>query len=488
MTYEEFGAVGDGVHDDLPAIHAAHERANAEGRPVRSRPDATYHLGARALTVRISTDTDWSTSRFTIDDTAVENHRAPLFEVVSQLAPEPLRLDRLHRDQRQVEARPSQDCYVRVADARRKRFIRRGLNRNDGVAQQDCFILRRDGTIEGDIDWDYPDGFTAVETRPLDDTPLLVRGGVFTTFANRMRQEVGYNYWARNIQVSRSNTEIRELTHYVAGETAVGHPYRGFITIFHCANATLRDCFASGHKIYQTIGAAGRPVSMGSYDYSADSVVNLRLIGCRMNHILDRTRWGVIGTNFCKNILLEDCVLSRMDTHMGVSGAYTIRRCTLGHMGLNAIGRGRLTVEDSTLYGNALVSFRSDYGSTWDGVLRVRNSRWIPACGDRVRPVLIGANNDGVHDFGYPCRLPAEIEIEGLFVDDRNAPDDDAGPCLFGDLHRSMEGRDDLPPPSQRPFPYGLCRRAVVRGFSAARGKPLRLSDTPGIETELVAR
>ena len=67
-----------------------------------------------------------------------------------------------------------------------------------------------------------------------------------------------------------------------------------------------------------------------------------------MNHICDRTRWGVIATNFCKNILLEDCTFSRMDTHMGVSGEYTIRRCTFGHMGLNAIGRGMLTVEDST--------------------------------------------------------------------------------------------------------------------------------------------
>ena len=191
VTYEEFGARGDGVSDDLPAIHAAHEHANAEGRPVRGRPDAAYHLGARALTVRIATDTDWNTSRFTIDDTAVEDHRAPLFEVVSRLAPVPLRLERLARDQRRVEARPLSDCYVRVEDERRRRFIRRGLNRNTGAAQKDCFILRRDGTVEGDIDWDYPDGFTRIEAAPLDDAPLVIRGGVFTTFANRMRQEVG---------------------------------------------------------------------------------------------------------------------------------------------------------------------------------------------------------------------------------------------------------------------------------------------------------
>ena len=66
----------------------------------------------------------------------------------------------------------------------------------------------------------------------------------------------------------------------------------------------------------------------------------------RMDNILDTTRWGVAATNFCKNILLENCTLSRMDTHQGVSGTYTIRGCTIGYIGLNAIGRGTLLVEN----------------------------------------------------------------------------------------------------------------------------------------------
>ena len=52
VTYEEFGAVGDGVADDLPAICRAHAYANEHGLSVRTRPDATYHLGSRALTAR----------------------------------------------------------------------------------------------------------------------------------------------------------------------------------------------------------------------------------------------------------------------------------------------------------------------------------------------------------------------------------------------------------------------------------------------------
>lgn len=477
VTYEAFGAVGDGVNDDMPAICKAHEHANAHGLPVKSKPDATYHLGRKALTAAIATDTDWSTSRFTIDDTQVENHKTAIFEVVSLLEPVALQIGRLSRDQKQLDVRPDRDCHITVTSDKKKRYIRRGSNRNSGVSQRDSFILRRDGSVEGDIDWDY-DTVSRIEARPIDQEPLVLRGGVFTTFANRMKQEVGYNYWARNVKVTRSNTEVDGLTHYVVGETAVGHPYNGFVSVANCANVTLRNCFATGHKIYSTIGAAGKPVSMGSYDYSASGVVNFRMLNCRMNHFNDRTRWGVIGTNFCKNILLEDCTLSRMDTHMGVSGRYTIRRCTLGCMGLNAIGRGLLTVEDSTLYGDALISFRGDYGSTWEGDVVIRNCRWIPACGRTSTPQMIGARNDGMHDFGYACFMPREVTVDGLHVDDSNHPEDYQGMYLFCDPGGAG--------PAERPFPYTWSRKVTVRGLTTSSGKKPRVSPNAQFEKGIV--
>ena len=469
VNYETFGAVGDGRTDDLPAIVKAHAFANTHGLPVVSRPDATYHLGRRALTAVIATDTDWSTSRFTIDDTDVENHRVSLFAVRSLLEPERLAIQRLSRDQRQLDLKPARDCWVRVESNARRVYIRRGLNQNNGTPQRDCFILRRDGTIEGDIDWDY-ETITRVEARPIDSRPLVVQGGVFTTTANRMQQAKGYNYWSRNIAIHRSNTTVQGLRHHLVGEGETGHPYSGFLAVSRCANVTLRDCFVSGHKTYSTIGSAAKPVNMGTYDLTADEVVNFTMLGVRMDNICDPTRWGVIGTNFCKNILLEDCTLSRMDTHQGVSGTYTIRRTTLGHAGLNAIGRGLLTVEDSTLNGRAFITLRSDYGSTWEGAIVIRHSRWIPACGAAIVPTLLNASNDGQHDFGYPCFMPREITIDGLVIEDRNHPKDYQGPFLFSD--------PDGPRPAAeaRAFPYRLTERVTLRRVTTASGKRPRLS------------
>ncbi len=466
VDYESFGAKGDGEADDMKAICEAHAHASERGLDVRTRPDATYNLGTTAQTAVITTNTDWNTSRFIVDDSqGVEDHRTPLFEVRSSLEPVELDIKTLTRDQRKVDVRPERDCYVMVEKNTKRLYVRRGLNQNEGVPQHDCFILRRDGSIEADIDWEY-DVITGIDARPMDDETLFIRGGVFNTFANRQHHPVGYNYWCRNIILERSNTEVVGLVHYVVGETEVGCPYTGFITSRQCANITLRNCFATGHRIYEGIGAAGKPVRMGTYDYNARNIVGFNMIGCRQNLITDKTRWGVIESSFCKNILLVDCEMSRMDTHMGVSGTYTIRRCQLGHMGLNAIGRGVITLEDSTLNGPALVNLRHDYGSTWEGKIVVLNCRWIPSCGDKTWPHLIGGRNDGMHDFGYPCFMPEEVEIDTLYVDDSNTPDDYDGMCFFTDPDEGEEGL-----PDERPFPYAPCERVIVKGLETASGK-----------------
>jgi hypothetical protein len=477
VTYEAFGAVGDGVADDLPAIVAAHAFANAHDLPVQTKPGATYFLGRRALTAVITTDTDWSTSRFIVNDTDVENHHAPLFAVRSRLAPVTLSIPRLTRDQQRVDVHPPRDCWVQVTDDRRRMYIRQGLNQNKGTAQRDCFILRRDGSIEGAIDWNY-DPITGIEAHPIDERPLTIKGGVFTTTANRIKQEKGYDYWARNIIINRSNTTVIGLTHHVVGETAVGQPYRGFLVATACANVTLRDCFVTGHKTYTTIGSIGKPVSMGTYDISAEDVVNFTMVGCRMDNICDGTRWGVIASNFCKNILLENCTLSRMDTHQGVSGTYTIRGCTLGHAGLNAVGRGTLTVEDCTLHARSLITFRSDYGSTWEGTVTIRHVRWIPGCGEAAQPYFFNVSNDGQHDFGYPCFMPREITIDGLEIDDRNHPQDYQGPYLFTDPNGGKSG------PAVQPFPYPPTERVTIRHLTTASGLKVRTSPS----RELTAR
>lgn len=470
VTYEAFGAVGDGVTDDLPAIRKAHAHANRLGLPVRSKPGATYHLGRKALTAIIATNTDWSTSKFIIDDSqGVEDHQESLFEVRSLLKPIPIKIDRLARGQKSLGIKPPMDCLVHVVNENRRIFIRKGPNRNDGVSQQEVFILRRDGSIFGGIDWDY-NVITHVEAEPIDPEPLVLRGGIFTNIANRAEPGGEGRYWARNISIKRSNTVVDGVVHRVTGEGPKGQPYSGFLNVRQCARVTLRNCVVDSRKFYMMIGRAGTEVAMGTYGYHASLVLDFRMIRCRMgNDIHDRSRWGVVASNFMKNFLVEECVLSRVDVHMGISGAYYIRRSTIGHAGINAIGRGQLLVEDSVLYGGNLVSFRPDYGSTWDGEVVIRNCQWHPRLRTDERAVLFGMSNDGSHNFGYACSMPRRIKIDQLLVHDNSPPDGYPGIAIFSSPMGGLR--------QSHPFPYLRTEEIEMRGLKVASGRPVLVAE-----------
>ena len=207
---------------------------------------------------------------------------------------------------------------------------------------------------------------------------------------------------------------------------------------------------------------------------NANSVVDYTCKNCRINGITDNTRWGIIGSNFCKNMVVEDCIFSRLDAHMGVSGKYVIRNSQMGHQGLNAIGRGEMIVENTTVYGHNLICFRSDYGSTWEGTVTVKNCTWVPACGRECKPELFGITNSGMHDFGYPCHMPESFTIENLHVDDSNTPADYEGLQLFSDPEEPVAGAN-IVISDPRPYPYEPSKTVTITGLTCASGKPVHI-------------
>jgi hypothetical protein len=381
VRYSDFGARGDGKTDDIDAIAAAHAFANQHGLSVKADEGATYYIGGKDRTAVIQTDTDFGTAAFIIDDTDVENRNAHVFLVSSSLQPfKPEGLSSLKRNQEKIDVSLPGTCLITVTNSNVRRYIRFGPNQNDGSPQTDIFIVDKDGNVDMDapIIWDF-DQITDITALPIDETTLTITGGRFTTIANRA--ESRYTYYSRGIAIRRSNVLVDGLEHRVTGEGDHGAPYGGFINIRDCAYVTVQNTILTGRKTYQTIGSAGVTVSMGSYDISLNRALNVSFVNCsQTNDINDRTYWGIMGSNYCKNLVLDNCTFSRFDAHMGVANA-TIRNSTLGHQGINAIGTGTFTVENSTIYGRSLINLRSDYGSTWQGEFIIRNCVFVPAGG-----------------------------------------------------------------------------------------------------------
>ena len=381
VRYEDFGALGDGETDDSTAIAKAHAFANQHGLRVEAHNSATYYIGGQAQTVDIQTNTNFGTAQFIIDDTQVEKRTAHIFAVRSTLPSIKLTgITSLKRNQQKIALTLPDRCVVRVNDSKVKRYIRKGLNKNSGASQTDVLIVGKNGEVDAKtpILWDF-DQVTQIIAYPIDPPTLTISGGRFTTIANQA--ESAYTYFTRGLTIRRSNVVVDGLEHRITGEGDQGAPYRGFIDISHCANVTVRNTTLSGHKTYRTIGRAGKPVSMGSYDISVGHALNVSFVNCRQfNDIKDSKYWGIMGSNYCKNLRFDGCELSRFDAHQGVYNA-TILNSTLGHMGINAIGSGTFTVENSTIYGRSFINLRRDYGSTWQGTFIIRNCTFVPACG-----------------------------------------------------------------------------------------------------------
>ncbi|MCL2060849.1 MAG: hypothetical protein FWH01_17620, partial [Oscillospiraceae bacterium] len=420
VCYEEFGAVGDGVVDDFAAIRRAHAYANEHELSVVADPTKSYYIGNEYAEALIGTDTDWGTARFIIDDTGVtpEKRGMPVFRVISFQEPYALDVSRIKKGQMRIDAQLPANALVVAIDSEFKQFRRVGLNQSSGHPKTDCFILDQTGTILTPVLWDF-DRLTSLTAHPIDKRMLTIKGGIFTTVANQA--ESRYTYYSRGILVRRSNVTLDGLVHDVTGELDHGAPYHGFVRTEDCAYVAFRDCHFTGHKIYETIGAANLPVMMGSYDISLHRSIGISFINCKQDNILDSTLWGVFTSNYCKDILVDGCTFSRVDSHMDVTN-YAIKNSIIGWQGLKAIGHGRMLVENVTIFAGEVVQLRGDYGSTWDGDLVIRNVIWYPT-GRALQQgagsiSLITSTNTGDHDFGYVCSQPRNVTIENLRVMD----------------------------------------------------------------------
>lgn len=472
VRYSEFGALANGKADDMDAIAATHAFANQHGLLVKADEGATYYIGGKERTAFIQTDTDFGTASFIIDDTEVQNRNAPIFEVSTSLFPfKPEGIFSLKKKQKKLDVFSSETCLVTATDTLIKHYIRFGPNQDQGAPQTDIFIVDKKGNVDMNtpIIWDF-NKITSITAVPLDGKTLKITGGRFTTLANKAESK--YTYYARNIVIRRSNVVVEGMQHRITGEGDQGAPYAGFIHIINCAYVVVKNSIFTGHKTYRTIGSAGEPVSMGTYDISINRALNISFLNCsQTNGINDNKYWGIMGSNYCKNLLLDSCVFSRFDAHKGVANA-TIRNSELGHMGINAIGSGTLTIENTRIYGRSLVNLRSDYGSTWEGEFIIRNCIFVPEAGKPSSAALINGSYSGQHDFGYTCYMPERIIIENLKIDDSNHPADYLGPAIFANFNPQMNDNT-----YQERFPYIKTKEVILNNVITSSGKALRLSN-----------
>ncbi len=412
ILYSDFGAVGDGVTDDYEAIKAAHDQANKTGQTVIAESGRTYYLGQHISPITVKTDTVWSGATFIIDDSTIAPtdsiRTAAVFLIERDSYATPVTgITSLSKGQTNVGMTFDGPTLLYLVYDGHKQYIRYGANADSGASQQEIILVDKDGNVDPStpILWEYP-FLSSVAAYPVDDKPITLTGGIFITIANQAPRE--YTYYSRNIAIKRSGVTVDGLVHLIEGEGDTGAPYNGFISISYCNNTLVKNTTLTGHKVYKLSSDANN--SMGTYDISISNANNVTFKDCRQtNSITDATYWGIMGSNYCKNLTYDGCVFSRFDAHKGTHNA-TIINSEIGHQRLNIIGSGLLIVENTIVHSNNLINLRNDYGSTWEGDIILRN---VTLNNTNSTPTLIHANWYN-HYFGYTCYLPANITIDGV--------------------------------------------------------------------------
>ena len=314
---------------------------------------------------------------------------------------------------------PGKTMLLKIEDSSKRQFIRFGANENNGAAQTEIILVNADGTIDEStpLHWSYSK-LSSVIAKCADDKPITISGGktgcTVTTIANQ-----GPNYYysyGRNIVVTRSNTLVEGIKHYIEGE---GLPGKGkcptsFTSTNFANNVTWKD-FILTYQLRHTDASNG--TTLGTYEIGASYTNKLTWINCKQHNFFTDEgqvqQYGLFGTNYCKNFYFDDCVLSSFDAHAGVYNV-TMKNSTFSL--LSTIGEGLMYLENLTFYADrtgALISLRDDYGAFWKGELYAKNVD-IKYSGSKEVSILKGAWRN--HYFGYECHLPEKVTLDNVKI------------------------------------------------------------------------
>ncbi len=444
VFYKDFGAVGDGVTDDFKAIFAAHAYANKNGLPVAAESGKVYLIGkAASESIIIKTSTDWTGAEIVIDDREIApsdpEAKVAVFKVASDYSSVYYDADSevvrtmnqnggIKTTTEKLPYAPGHTVMLIPYNSERKVYIRYGLNASQGSAQHEVMIVDKDGKIDKSTPplLDY-DKITGVSEIIIDDEPITLRGGLFHTRANQAPS--AYTYYNRNISICRSNVTLEGMCRLITDEGDHGAPYGAFLAVNGVNNITVTDCTFQAHRYYfNEDPSTGGPTPMGTYEISATNANNVYYKNCRQTNYYDRETgepsnrffdadgnlvghgvWGVMGSNYSKNLTYDGCKLNRYDAHAGVYNATIINSEV---MYICLIGGGCARIENSIIYGNSIVILRSDYGSFWSGDMIIKNTKFVA----RSKNATLIAGDWYNHYFGYKTALP-NVYIDGLTVE-----------------------------------------------------------------------
>ncbi|TZF81451.1 hypothetical protein FW774_17980 [Pedobacter sp. BS3] len=413
VNYKMFGAVGDGKNDDGVQIKQAHTYANTKNIPVINL-SGEYWI-EKTGNIPILNNVQWGSTIFHINEAF--NSKLPRFQINSKKTPVTIQLNDTDRKnflavlkpgtKRIPELAPYKNSLIIVADNNDRIGFRSGAKfTGQSWAREELFYVAEHGEIIGDIAWEFKN-YTSLTAYPADDNYLIIDGGTFYLSGN----SPGKTYLKCGFGINRSRTIIRNQ--YIGLEQGkadvASSPRGGFYAISKVFDFTLENVHLIPFE--QDREGTVHDVPAGTYGISAARMLN----GLFRNVTAEGgpVHWGVFGTNLNKNFKVQNCRLNRVDVHFHCWNLH-IKDSEIGYRGISVTGGGELLLENTSCYSRSFINFRRDFGSKWDGPIRIYNCRFIPATAAETAFLDF---NPMDFNYKYPIGFGRSITVENLIID-----------------------------------------------------------------------
>ncbi len=354
-------------------------------------------------------------------------------------------------------------ALLTIYDTSSNMYIRWGYVDGQNHTQEEIVLIDKDGNIDPStpflIDFEK---VTKIKVQNLENIdPITIKNATITTRATKINKAGNIT---RNIVVNRAYTTLDGIKHVVEGEydgvnigmlageertplkldeklgyyvpadgyTAdryniydsngnkytgkdvvlmSGVTYTGIINVSFSEGVTVKNCEFQAKMYYGS----------GTYDLNLYNANNVKFIDCIQTNFFDETRgattpnltrcWGVMGSNYCKNLSFNGCRLTRFDAHCGVYNAEMID-CEVALIRL--IGGGDFTLDGTTFYfhqSGAPIQLREDYGATFNGTVTIKDCT-INSLGEMTGLVSAPtANWDNGYDTYFPNLVIDNLQL-----------------------------------------------------------------------------
>ena len=273
VTYEDFGAMGNGKTDDFQAIWETHNFANKAGLTVKATNGKKYLMSSSTFqadgefaetihTVEIRTNVDWGTAEFVIDDRDIGLYKGQdrngeaskaVFKVLPNYGDETFQFKStsVFNDLIAAGINPTTKkidydflsnwdgpVMITLYNSSHKVYRRRGYSSFMGLQTHEVIVLDKDGNVDPSTPiMFYYDKIDYINVHKLDEsTAITIQGGTFTTRSNKTnifgfdattqkyRNDAGPSV-ERNITVARSYTTVKNVKHYVTDQMTVSEQF-----------------------------------------------------------------------------------------------------------------------------------------------------------------------------------------------------------------------------------------------------------------------